>query len=155
MQHLALGGRSIDPQIFRPPMLDECNTVRARNEEETQRRSRDTAQEPKTTQMYRPRSFQRTRFSRVAFTVLFSATCLSCLFRAQAVPVRYGDDMMRRCGTLQLDLRRALQHVMLGRTRSGGCIRREYTPNPQSKNLEMHGFDPSRFLILMNFPRQK
>ena len=28
---------------------------------------------------------QRTRFSRVAFTAFFSATCLSCLFRAQAV----------------------------------------------------------------------
>ena len=59
-------------------------TVRARNKQETQRRSCDTAQEPKTTQTYKPRSFQRKRFSRVAFTVLFSATCLSCLFRVQA-----------------------------------------------------------------------
>ena len=52
-----------------------CHTVRARNKQEAQRRSCDTAQEPKTTQTHKP-----------WFTVLFSATCLSCLFRAQALP---------------------------------------------------------------------
>ena len=62
-------------------------TIRARNKQEPQRGSCDIAQEPKTTQTYKPRSL--TRFSLVAFAVLFSATCLSCLFRAQAAAWKF------------------------------------------------------------------